>query len=283
MAAPEQLTAVTLVVVLIAAAAHATWNALAKIIPDRVVSAGLIGLVYAIVGASAVSFLPLPHGGAWPFIALSSLVQSAYLLMLMGAYRSGELGEIYPITRGLSPVVVTVVSFWLLGERVSLRQIGGITLVCAGLAGLVFVHGMPRRGSGYGLAMLTGVFIAAYTLIDGIGVRRSGDAISYTAWLFALQGPVIPIGAFLVRGRGFVSDLRRHWRLGTVGGVLSLLSYAAIVWAQSRAPLGAVATLRETSVVLAALLGRLIFRERLGAVRVLAAVIVASGIVAIAV
>ncbi|WP_375503169.1 EamA family transporter [uncultured Jatrophihabitans sp.] len=280
---PAQLTELTTAVILVAAVAHATWNALGKLIPDRLVSASWIGLVYLTAGAAVVPFLPLPHAAAWPYLAVSSIAQATYLLMLMAAYRKGEFGQIYPVTRGMAPLLVSVVSFCFLDERVSLQQLGGIAAVCAGLTGLVFVRGTPRRGSGYGMAALTGTMIAVYTLVDGVGVRHSGHPISYAAWLFALQGPLVPLGVFVVRGRGFVKDLAPQWRLGVVGGLLSLLSYGMIVWAQSRAPIAAVATLREVSVVLAAFLGRLMFREKLGPITVGAAVLVAGGVIAVAV
>jgi drug/metabolite transporter (DMT)-like permease len=278
----QQLSDLTLGLILVAAVAHASWNALSKLIPDRLVAASLIGILYTLAGACALPFLPVPHAAAWPFIIASALTQSAYLLLLMGAYRAGEFGAVYPITRGMSPLLVSIVAVGFLGEQMSAQQLGGIVLVCVGLAALVFVRGIPRSGSGYGLAMLTGVTIAAYTLIDGLGVRHSGSALGYAAWLFALQGPMVPIIATALRGRRLARDLAPHWRIGIVGGLLSVLSYGIIVWAQSRAPLAAVATLRETSVVLAAFLGRLMFKERLGPIRVAAAVAVAGGIVAIA-
>ena len=279
---PAQLSELTIALVLVAAVAHASWNALGKLIPDRLVAASWIGLVYLVAGAAAVPFLPLPHAAAWPFIVVSTLAQSAYLLMLMTAYRTGDFGQVYPVTRGMAPLLVTVVSVCFLHEHLTAQQLAGVVLVCGGLTGLVFVRGIPRRGSGYGMAVLTGGMIAVYTLVDGTGVRHSGDPIAYAAWLFALQGPFVPLVLFAARGRRVTKDLAPHWRLGVLGGLLSLLSYGIIVWAQSRAPIAAVATLREVSVVLAALLGRLLFREKFGPVTVGAAIAVAGGIVAIA-
>jgi drug/metabolite transporter (DMT)-like permease len=279
----SQVSELTVSLILVAAVAHATWNALGKLIPDRQVAAGWIGLVYLVAGGVALPFLPLPHAGAWPFLAASSVAQAGYLLLLMAAYRRGEFAQIYPVTRGVAPVLVTIVSVGFLGEDLSARQLVGIALVCAGLTGLVLVRGVPQRGGGYVPAVLTGAVIATYTLVDGVGVRHSGHPISYAAWLFALQGPLVPIAVTSVRGRRFAADLRPHWRVGVLGGLLSVLSYGIVVWAQSRAPLAAVATLREVSVVLAAFLGRLLFRERFGLVSIGAAVTVAGGILAIAV
>ncbi len=276
------MTAGLIPVILFAAVLHATWNAFGKLIPDRLASAALMGMTYFVIGAIAVPFLPVPAQASWGYLLGSSVLQSGYLLLLMSSYRVGDFGQVYPLARGMSPLVVTAFSLTVLGEHLSGLQLAGIALVCGGLIGLVFVQGIPRRGKGHGLAVLTGLTIAAYTLLDGVGVRHSGAPVSYAMWLFLLQGPVIPLLGFVRRGSRFLPSLAPHWRLGLAGGVLSLVSYGIVVWAQNRSPLAAVSTLRETSVVFAAFIGRAVFGEPLGRARILAACVVAAGIVAIA-
>jgi drug/metabolite transporter (DMT)-like permease len=279
--------------ILVAAVAHAVWNALAKTIPARAVVSTWIGVVYLAAGAAGAAIGPVPAAAAWPFLIVSSVVQLGYLLLLAAAYRHGEFGQTYPIARGLSPFVVTVVSVTVLHEHLGTTGLLGICLVCGGLVALASLptatgarSGRPggrRVSAGVWFAALTGLTIAGYTLLDGIGVRRSGHPIGYALWLFFLQGVLIVAVAAATSGPALLKPLVESWRTGLVIGALSFASYGLVVWAQARAPLAGVATLRETSVVFAALLGRLVFGERLGVVRVAAAGLVAAGIVAIAV
>ncbi len=271
--------------ILVAAILHAAWNAITKWIPDRLVSSSLLGTAYAVVGAVGVALLPLPAGAAWPFLIASSLTQVGYLLMLVASYQVGDFSQVYPIARGLSPLLVTIFSVAVLGQHATGPELLGIAVVCAGIGGLVFVNGWPKAGAGHGLAAITGLIIATYTLLDGVGVRHSGGhPVSYAMWLFLLQGPVlVAIGLVREGVRRHLQRLARVWWPGLTGGVLSLAAYAIVVWAQSRSPLASVATLRETSVIFGAGIGWLVFGERFGTVRLMSAVLVAAGIVAIAV
>lgn len=243
-----------LLAILAAAVLHPAWNALGKAIPDRLVSGALIGLTHLVIGGIAVPLLPVPASSAWPFALGSVVLQSVYLLLLMSSYQVGDFAAVYPLARGISPLLVTVAAVTVLGEQTSVPQLVGVAAVCGGLGLLFFAGGRPQRGAGDGLAAVTGVVIATYTLLDGVGVRRSGTPLGYAMWLFLLQEPVLPLLGFCRRGPALAASLRRNARLGILGGVLSLVSYAIVVWARSRAPLASVATLRETGVVFAALI-----------------------------
>jgi drug/metabolite transporter (DMT)-like permease len=272
----------TLVVgaVLLAAVLHATWNAIAKGIKDRLAAFTLIG----VGGLSVLPLIPFvarPAPASRMFIAISVLLHVGYGLMLMRSYGVGDLGHVYPVARGLSPLLVTVVAAATIHERLDALRLGGVLLVCAGIVSLARTGrgSTAKHRSALLYALGTGVFIAAYTVVDGLGVRRSGTALGYSAWLFALESPVIPLLAFLRRGRAIVTELRPAWHLGVLGGLLSVLAYGLVIWAQSRGALAAVAALRETSVIVAALIGAFFFHERFGSRRIVAAVLVAAGIV----
>lgn len=276
------MTPVVLGAVLFAAILHGTWNAIAKAIPDRLVSSTLIGLVHLVVGGVACIFLPVPEAAAWPALITSVLLQTAYLIMLTAAYAHTEFSKAYPLTRGVAVVVVTIVSVGVLREPLSSLQVLGVVVVAAALLGLAFAGG-GDRGSARDLLMpmLVGLVVASYTLVDGVGVRASGTALGYAAWLFFLQGITLPLTCLLLcsERRSLVTGIRRYVGWGALGGTLALTAYGIVVWAQSVAPLALVSALRETSVLMAAFIGFLFFRERLTLTRVVATSFAMAGVV----
>jgi drug/metabolite transporter (DMT)-like permease len=273
-----QLT-ITLVV-LGSAVLHATWNAIAKGIKDQLAAFTLIGLGSLPV-ALLVPSVPHPATASRPFIVVSALLHVGYGTTLMLSYKVGDLSHVYPLARGISPLLVAVVAAITVHERLDPLRLGGVLLVCVGLTSLVFVGGRPSLDQQPALlsAICTGLFIAAYTVVDGIGVRRSGTALGYSTWLFTLESPVIPLFAFARRGRALLAELHPVWPVGVLAGLLSLIAYALVIWAQTRGALAAIAALRETSVIVAALIGALFLHEPFGRRRVIAATLVACGIV----
>ena len=242
---------------------HASWNALAKSVGDRWISSALIGVVNGIAGLALILAFGPPAPSAWPFLVVSAALQATYLLTLTSAYAHGDLSRLYPIMRGTAPVLVTVVSVLALGEQLGAASWAGLVVLVGGIVLLAFGRGVPTVDAGLALALLTGVIIATYTLADGVGVRASENPLGYIGWMFALQCPVLLAVCRWRSGPGFASRLQRHAGRGLLGGLLSVISYGTVVWAQSRAPLALVSGLRETSVVWAALIGRLFLGERL--------------------
>lgn len=204
-----------------------------------------------------------------------------YSLSLMRGYRLGEFGQVYPLSRGTSPLLVAVGAAAFAGERLAPVRLLGVVVISGGLASLVLSPRPPTRAQLPAVcsALLTGVAIAAYTTVDGLGVRRSGTTLGYAGWLFLGQGPLLPLGAAYRRRLRLWADARPHLVAGLLGGVLSLAAYGLVLWAQTRAALAPVAALRETSVVFGAAIGALVFHERFGRLRVLATVVVVAGIV----
>lgn len=273
------MSVLVLPVVLVAAVLHASWNALAKAIPDRLVASSLIACAYLVGGVAGLVAFGLPAAGSVPYAVASALLQAVYLLLLTAAYRHGEFARVYPLARGMSPLLVTAVTVLVLGQVVPVGALLGIALIVGALAALVFVGGRPKRGDGIGLAAATGAVIATYTLVDGIGVRHTSNALGYAALLFALQGPLLPTLGRLLSGPGFAARLVRHAPMGLLGGVLSLLSYGAVVWAQSVGNLALVSALRETSVLFAGAIGAVFFAERFSRARMLVTAVAVGGIV----
>lgn len=268
--------------VLTAALLHAAWNAIAHGVSDRQVGFFLLNVA---AGAVALPFLPfvgLPAAAAWPFLLGSVAVHVAYNLLLLRSYQLGDFGQTYPLARGTAPLVVAVVSVTVVGQPLGLREALGVLTISAGLVVLVLGRGsFSASRPAVVAALATGLSIATYTVLDGVGVRHAHDTPAYIAWLFALQGPLI---AAVVAGRrrGILADSRPLLLPGLSSGVVSLVAYGLVIWAQSRGQLATVASLREVSIVFGAVIGAVLFHERLGWVRVVGAVIVLTGVVLLA-
>jgi drug/metabolite transporter (DMT)-like permease len=268
-------------VVLAAAALHAGWNALAHGMKDQVVGFALINLA-STVGAAALALLtPMPTAAAWPFIIASAVVHVFYQVMLLRSYGLGDFAQMYPIARGTSPLLVALWSITVLAQPLTGLELIGVLVISLGLIGLALSDGIPGRKQRPALiaAVTTGVLIAAYTVVDGLGVRHADSVLSYIAWIFLLPGPIPVALAISRRGRdGFRRLGRRVWFQGLGGGVMALLGYGMVIWAQARGNLATIAALRETSIVMAALIGALVFHERFGRYRMAASAVVVSGI-----
>ncbi|MFW5415914.1 EamA family transporter [Nocardiopsis sp. CNT-189] len=274
------MTTAAAIAVLAAALLHAGWNAIAHAITDRLLGFALIGAAGMAGGAATAAFAGLPDPASWPALGLSALLHVGYMGLLMLSYRVGDFGQVYPLARGTSPWLVALGAAVLLGETLSPLHLAGVLVVSAGLTALVFAGGVPGRDRlpALGAALATGAMIAAYTVVDGVGVRASGDPLAYLAWLMILEGPWFLIAALVLRRGRLASQLRPVWRIGALGGLLSMAAYGLVLWAQTMGSLAAVAALRETSIIFGAIIAALVFKEGLGRLRVLSAVVVATGI-----
>jgi drug/metabolite transporter (DMT)-like permease len=268
-------------VVLLAALLHASWNAMAHAVPDRLIGFALIGTAYLVAGGAMAAAAPLPAAGSRVYLIASVLLHILYILLLMRSFMLGDFGQVYPLARGTAVAVVAVLATAAVGEAMPPVRLVGVILVCLGLAGLVAPLGRTARAElpAVVAAVGTGVMIAGYTTVDGVGVRGSGSVLGYTGWLFLLQGAALPALAYARRGGGLARQVRPYLLAGLAGGVLSLAAYGLVLWAQTRAPLAPVAALRETSSLMGAIIGAVVFRESFGRRRVLAAVVVTIGVV----
>ncbi|WP_030374379.1 EamA family transporter [Streptomyces rimosus] len=268
--------------VLTAAVTHAGWNAIAHHIKDQLLAFTLVGGGGALCGAMLACFAPLPAAGAWPPLLASVVLHIVYQVLLMQSFRLGEFGQMYPIARGTAPLVVTVLAAVFVGEVPDAWGVAGVALASAGLVG-VALWGI--RGSGtkphwpaLAAALTTGLAIASYTTVDGVGVRASGTAPGYIAWLMILEGLAIPVYALATRRRALLTELRPVALRGAAGGVLSVFAYGLVLWAQTQAHLAPIAALRESSIIVGAAIGTLFFKERFGAPRLVAAGLMVAGI-----
>ncbi len=242
-----------------------------------------MSLASSLATLPALPFLPIPSAFAWPFILASSALHVAYNCALVRAYAYGELGQVYAVARGLSPLLVTAGAAFAAGEWPTPLSLAGTVLVSGGILSLAVAWAKTSSPAGLLAALLTGVLIASYTVTDGLGARLSGNAISYAAWLFFLDGiPMVALYRFAYPDgeRIIAFDSAAVKALG--GGIASLAAYAAVILAATLAPLGEVSALRETSVVFAAFFGRFFLNETLSLARLISFAAVAAGAVCLA-
>ncbi|MFI6083800.1 EamA family transporter [Streptomyces sp. NPDC051217] len=268
--------------VLLAAVTHATWNAIAHTIKDQLVAFTLIAGGGTVLGAVAVCFAPFPAAGAWPYLIASAVLHVGYQALLMRSFSLGDFGQMYPIARGTAPLLVTVLAAVFVGESLDRWQATGVAVASAGLVG-VALWGMwsaetKPQWPALLAALATGVSIAAYTVVDGVGVRESGTPLGYIGWLMILQGSLIPLYALYARRGRLFARLRPHVGLGLLGAALSVGAYALVLWAQTRAALAPIAALRESSIIVGAAIGAVFFKERFGTPRIAAAGLMVVGI-----
>ncbi|MEP7301239.1 MAG: DMT family transporter [Caldimonas sp.] len=270
--------------VLFGAFLHASWNALIKSGTDKALDTALIHVLGCSVGVVLVAVVGLPPREAWPWLAVSMVIHVGYYITLVGAYRHGELGFAYPIMRGTAPLLVAMLSGRLIGEHLPLAAWLGVAAISAG----VLMIGLTRstletgsRGHALAYALANAVIIASYTIVDGIGVRASGNALQYVGLLFLLDG--LPYFALVMwqRRNAFAPALafmRQRWPVALLGSCASLGAYGIALWAMTRAPVASVAALRETSVLFAALIGMLMLKERFRFQRLLGTGAIVAGV-----
>ncbi|ARU87922.1 EamA family transporter [Pseudomonas sp. M30-35] len=267
--------------VMAAAMLHAGWNALIKIGLDRYLSVCLIQMGAGIAAICTLPFVTFPETAAWPWIILSVLLHIGYNGFLAHAYKYGDLSQVYPLSRGSSPLIVALISVALLHETLSWEQISGLLILVTGIWMMALrTHKDSQFNTPLLLtALTTASFIAAYTLADAVGARVNGDALSYAMWLFAMNGAATFIILVGLRGTSVLGKLSQHWKGGLGGGVMSLLAYSIVIWAMTLAPVAVVSALRESSVLFALLIGRLVLKESLPLLRIVSCLVILLGVV----
>ena len=236
----------------------------------------------ALISLCFLPFVPPPAPASWPFLAASSVPQIAYYLLIAKVYRGSDLSLAYPVMRGTAPFFVAAANAILFGEVLSWMGFLGVGCICGGV--LLIASGRFRRPdaaravtTAIGIALV----IASYTVLDGLGVRRSGSPAGYTLWVFLLTGLGLTGWTMIQRRTQMLQSLRADFWTGLGGGGASLLSYGIALWAMTKAPVAAVAALRETSILFAALMSMILLREKASWERIAAAMLLTAGAVAI--
>lgn len=257
--------------VLMAALLHASWNALVKADGDRLALIKVLSSTQLVLSLCLVPFVSAPAPDSYPYIAASGILNIGYMLFMNRAYQAGDLSLIYPLARGVAPLVVAGISIWFLGEQLSHAGKFAILLIALGVASLALARGIAhvRDLRPVLLALTTGGFIASYTIVDGMGARAAGTAHGYMVWV-SLVAACLTVGSihWLQRGRRDRIG-QRSLVNGIASGVISYTSSWMVIWAMTLAPIALVSALRETGVVFAVIIGVVVLKERLNLARLL--------------
>ncbi|MEA9991247.1 EamA family transporter [Pseudomonas sp. RTS1] len=265
--------------VLVAALLHATWNTLIKFSGERLLVIACMDSVALLFVVLAVGFVSLPPLELWPWLVASALFELLYRYLLIQAYRVGDLGLVYPLMRGLSPLVVLVLTLVFAGEVLSNQQILGILLIPFGMVCLLWQGGGGDRlpWSMLPVVLLIGLCIGCYTFLDGQALRRWSHPLDYLVWLTLISAWPFPLLALVRKRAAFSLFWRTQWRLGLSVGLCVLLSYALVLWAMQLGSIAEAAALREVSVVLVVLFGMRYLKEPFGRPRLIACGLVLIG------
>lgn len=269
--------------VLLGAATHASWNALVKISTDKLITQTLVIATGGVLLLPVALLSDLPAAASWPYLLGSAAIHNLYFFFLLRAYHWGDLSQVYPLSRGLAPLLVALLALVVADERLTATGTAGVVLVSIGLLSLAFAG---RRSAAVTVtngakpllfAAGTGMTVAAYTLCDGLGIRVSESPLGFIAWLFVISAlPLVAATWVLRRGR-IRPLLRQHAARGVVGGLLATYGYGVAIWALGFGAMAHVSALRETSVIFGALIGAVFLGEPFGRRRIGAAVLVAAG------
>lgn len=266
--------------VLLAALMHATWNALVRSGKDTLLSLFAVKAPTILISAAALVVTGFPAFESLPYLLTSAAINCAYFYFLSRAYEAGDLSVCYPIARGTAPVVVAILSATVISETPPIMAFVGVAVVSLGILLLAWRRSksLPKP-AGMAWALAVGLTIASYTLTDGLGARLSNNPIGYTAALSAVTGVLLCATVLYLRGqKAALESLASRWKIGLMGGLLMFSAYGLVMYALTRAPVASVSALRETGVIFAAIIGTIVLKEPLGVRRVVASAIVAVGV-----
>ena len=264
--------------VLGAALLHAVWNAMVKGGTDKLVSMTAVTVGQGLFGVAVLPFATLPGAASWPFLLASVGLHVGYQVFLLQAYRVGDLTQVYPIARGIAPLIVAAVSVLVLGVTLQPLELLGVLVIASG----IFSLGLVRRADGLKnrkaavFAAITGAFIAGYSLNDGTGARIAGTALGFYG--VSALGNALAFSALVTARRpAILRQTARAWRVVLIGGGASYVAYAIVVHAFTLAPIALVSALRETSIVFALVIGVTTLGERLDLGKVVSTMITFGG------
>ena len=269
--------------VLAAAVMHAGWNVLVKLKLDRFLSLCLIQTLMGFMGLAMLLVFPLPALASLPYAIVSGVLHLGYNLFLARSYRTGDLSQVYPIARGAAPLLTLAVTWTFLNEDLTLMGGVGVATLVAGIWAISLLGNRGLRLDGLTLffAIGTSVFIAAYTIVDGLGGRASGQPSSYAGMVFVFDAIFLAATALGLRGPGIVREVAPYWKTGILGATLSVGAYWIAIWAMTKAPIASVAALRETSILIVMLLSMRVLKETVSLPRLAGAVLIVIGAVLI--
>jgi len=291
----------TTLAVLAAALIHAGWNAVIKKGGEPLFESALMHLWLLPPALLLLLWMPAPEPFTLACVLASALVHCVYFHVLARTYRHGDLGITYPILRGSAPALTALGALLLMHEHPSLQGWTGIGLICGGVVGMGLLSAWTQartrlggaaasqgsractaggsNGRAIGWALCTALTIVAYTLIDSAGVRSAPQAWMYVTWLTIAQALVVSTVVMWRQNARFMVYARSRGLAPVLTGIASMSGYGIALWAMTRAPVAAVAALRETSILFALIIARVLLGERSSPARWGAASVIVSGVI----
>ena len=269
--------------VLLAAILHASWNLIIKLDLDRFLALMLIQSLMGVMGLAMLLLFPLAAPASWPYALTSGTIHLGYFTFLARSYRTGDLSQVYPIARGAAPLLTFIGAFVFAGEAATPITALGIFLLALGIwfTARDGSKVLKLDGKTMGFALGTSVFIAAYTVVDGLGGRASGSVSSYAGLVFVLNATIFLTYSVITRGTGIFRQIAPSWKLGTFGAALAVSAYWITLWAMSVAHIGAVAALRETGIFFIMVMSVVVLKEKVTLLRGFGALLVVAGAIAL--
>ncbi len=265
------------ILIIVSALCHAVWSAIIKSSKNPLSLMGITSVLEVIIFLPLTFTVPFPKLDAWYFLIATVIIHVFYRLNVIYSYRYGDLSYIYPISRGSSCLFVAIISILFLNSDISVAGFVGISIVCIGLFLISYSKKLSFNFRGFALAISTAILITAYTLVDGVGVRLSENGFSYIYWLFTLNGiPLLIIG--LISKDGLRKRETYTFRSGIAAGVFATSSYAIVVWSMQFIEIAYVSSIREISIVFAAIIGMLFLFEKNAKSRIIPSILIVSGI-----
>lgn len=279
MSGSDPMTGTVFLAIIGAAVMHAAWNALLKSGTDKTLGMAAVTLGHVPLGLLSFFFVPLPALDSYPYIIGGILLHFGYQLFLIRSYQLGDLTQVYPIARGSAPLLVTLASITVLSVALSGMQVLAVIIIGAGIISLAFAPSSDgaRNGRAAGVALVTGCFIAGYSVVDGLGARAAGTSLGYFAVLVQGNGLLMILYLALRSPQTFRALPRDGRNMFFIGGSTSFLSFAIVTWAFTQAPIALVTALRETSVIFALIIGAVFLNERLGPLKIMSTVMTVIG------
>lgn len=267
--------------VLLSAFLHAIISALMKGASDKLIYRGLLGLTCAAIAAPLAFMVNVPNAQAWVWLAFGAIIHFAYQVSQVASYNRGDLSLVYPIMRGIAPALAAIFAFLILKEVQSIYAIIGLGIVVISLIGIGWTGQAisDLQKSALGFAVFCGVMTALYTVIDAKGIRVSSNAMSYLVWFFMIDGIGITTLILLTRGKKILSVKRPDLIRGSIGGLLTLVSYGGALYAMSIAPVAQLAALRETTILFGAIIARFWLKEIFGRRRIMFSAALVGGLI----
>jgi len=264
-------------IVLLSAVGHASWNALLKGTPDRLLMMVAIRIVGLFYGVILLWCTGMPSIESLRWATATVVAMWAYQALLVQGYHAGDLSFIYPLARGLAPVLLTGFAFLLIGETISVPQLSGVICISIGILTLSLLGHGSRPALIY--ATLIGASVAAYSLLGGAGVRLSGNLFGFSAALEIISGMGVLAYASVTRGRSLLPSVLAIWATGIGAGLLSIMGYLAFLAAAIHLPIGPVSAIRKCSALFGVLIGTFVMKEPFGPARASGAILITFGIV----